>query len=165
MSASRSGRGRGTRAPTRVREGTATPPLTVLYVESSALVAAWLESDTAVKRALDAPGRRITSAITFTEARRAVLRARMTERITAAQAATALKGLPAQAARCQVVAVTEEVLLRAGQAFPVEPVRTLDAIHLATLELLALRPEATKVLTRDARVAANARALGYMVSD
>jgi predicted nucleic acid-binding protein len=164
MSPSRPVYRRGAGARKRVREQAAVPPLPLVYVESSALVAAWLESDEWAKRALNSPGRLVTSAITFTEARRAVLRARVAGRITAAQAASALDGLIRQSAQCQVVAVSEDVLARAGQAFPVEPVRTLDAIHLASMELLGVAPHFLSVVTRDARVADNARALGYAVS-
>ena len=50
--------------------------------------------------------------------------------------------------------------LRAGQAFPVEPVRTLDALHLASaLEFLVLFPD-LKVLSLDDRVLANLPQLG-----
>jgi len=60
--------------------------------------------------------------------------------------------------------VTRAVLLRAGRPFPIEPVRTLDAIHLATLETLGDTPQLISVITRDARVRENARALGYVVA-
>ena len=56
------------------------------------------------------------------------------------------------------------MLLRAGRPFPIEPVRTLDAIHLATLETLGDTPQLISVITRDARVRENARALGYVVA-
>jgi hypothetical protein len=55
------------------------------------------------------------------------------------------------------------VLTRAGRIFPVEPLRTLDAIHIATAELLGDPPQLITFVTRDERVAANARALGYSV--
>jgi predicted nucleic acid-binding protein len=45
--------------------------------------------------------------------------------------------------------------------FPAEPIRTLDAIHLATAELLGEAPQLVTIVTRDERVRANARALGY----
>ena len=47
--------------------------------------------------------------------------------------------------------------------FPVEPVRTLDAVHLATAELLGEPPALIVVVTRDIRVRENAQALGYAV--
>lgn len=55
------------------------------------------------------------------------------------------------------------MVTRAGQPFPVEPVRTLDAIHLATIQSLGETPQLVTVITRDQRVARNARALGYAV--
>ena len=58
------------------------------------------------------------------------------------------------------MSLTTGVLARAGRAFPVEPVRTLDAIHLATaLEFLAAFPDLA-ILALDRRVLANAIALG-----
>jgi hypothetical protein len=42
-------------------------------------------------------------------------------------------------------------------------VRTLDAIHLATLDVLNLGTDAIRVVTRDRRFAANASAMGYRV--
>jgi hypothetical protein len=62
------------------------------------------------------------------------------------------------------MAVTEEILKRVARPFPAEPVRTLDAIHLATLESLGETPQLVTVVTRDERVARNARALGYAVA-
>ena len=49
------------------------------------------------------------------------------------------------------------------KTFPVEPIRTLDALHLATAELLGESPQLVTILTRDSRVIDNARALGYAV--
>jgi hypothetical protein len=55
------------------------------------------------------------------------------------------------------------VLARAGRAFPIEPVRTLDAIHLATAELLGDPPALVTLITRDMRIRENATALGFSV--
>jgi predicted nucleic acid-binding protein len=133
------------------------------YIESSALVAALLEQDAEALAELRELGRRVASALTFAEATRAVLRARVTRRIAPADERAALRDLRAFERRCTVVAVTEDVLTRAGRPFPVEPIRTLDAIHLATIESLGVAPQLVTVLTRDQRVARNARVLGYAV--
>lgn len=66
--------------------------------------------------------------------------------------------------RCGVIAVTDAVLHRAGRPFPVEPIRTLDAIHLATAELLGEPPQLMTIVTRDVRVRDNAKALGYALA-
>jgi len=134
------------------------------YIESSALVAAILEHDAEALADLRELGRRVASALTFAEATRAVLRARVTRRISPAEERAVLRALRTFEHRCTVIAVTEAVLTRAGRPFPIEPVRTLDGIHLATLDLLGETPQLVTVVTRDKRVASNARALGYAIA-
>ncbi len=55
------------------------------------------------------------------------------------------------------------MLDRVRRPFPVEPIRTLDALHLATAERLGEPPPLVTIVTRDARVGENAKALGYPV--
>ena len=133
------------------------------YIESSALVAAMLEGDAAGRASIRAPGRRVTSSLTIAETTRAVLRARLSGRITAQQHRAALLTLQRLARRCYIVSVSEAILTRAGRPFPVEPIRTLDAIHLATAEALGDPPALVIIVTRDRRVRENATALGYPV--
>jgi predicted nucleic acid-binding protein len=113
--------------------------------------------------ALQAEGRIVTSALTFAEAARAILRARASGRLDPRSERAAVRGLQRFQRRCYVVAVTEAVLARVGRPFPFEPIRTLDAIHLASAELLGEPPQLITLVTRDARVRDNARALGYAV--
>ena len=61
------------------------------------------------------------------------------------------------------MAVTDAVLARVGRPFPVEPIRTLDAVHLATAEQLGEPPALVTIVTRDVRVRENALALGYAI--
>ena len=135
----------------------------VRYIESSTLVAALLERDALAMDALRESGRRVTSSLTFAEAGRAIVRARATGRLTPAEERAAVRALQVFERRCDVVAVTDAVLTRAGRPFPVEPIRTLDAVHLATAELLGEPPQLVTIVTRDIRVRDNARALGYAV--
>jgi predicted nucleic acid-binding protein len=137
--------------------------LSTRYIESSALVAALLERDTAARASIRAQGTRVTSALTLAEAARAILRARASGRLGEADERAATRGLQVFARRCDIVKVTDEVLARVGRPFPVEPIRTLDAVHLATAEALAEPPALVTIVTRDARVRDNARALGYAV--
>jgi predicted nucleic acid-binding protein len=134
------------------------------YIESSALLSAVLEGDEDVRADLEAEGRKVTSALTFAEAFRAIIRARAAGRLDADRERTAIEALQVFERRFDVMAVTDAVLTRAGRPFPVEPVRTLDAIHLATVELLGEPPQLMTVLTRDARVRDNAAALGYSIA-
>ena len=138
-------------------------PASIWYIESSALVAAFIEGDAAAQRAIRNPGRHVTSALTIAETHRAVIRARVDRRLSADSERALVRGLQTFARRCALIAVTDTILLRAGRPFPIEPVRTLDAIHLATLESLGEVPQLVTVVTRDVRVAENAQAFGYAV--
>jgi len=133
------------------------------YVESSALLAAILEDDDAAMASIRAPGQRITSALTLSEFSRAILRAQLSGRIDVQQQRTALLALTRFSRRCYIVNISDEILKRAGRPFPVEPIRTLDAIHLATAEALGEPPALTVIITRDLRIRDNAIALGYGV--
>ncbi len=138
--------------------------LSFLYIESSGLLAALLEHDASARAALRGPGRRVTSALTLAEAARGVLRARISGRLTSDEERSAIQALKTFERRCTIVSITDSVLTRAGRPFPVEPIRTLDAIHLATAELLGEAPQLVTVVTRDTRVRENAQALGYVVA-
>ncbi len=135
----------------------------VRYIESSALVAALLERDAKALKSLRAKTRRITSALTFAEAARTIVRACVGERLTSDEERAAVRALRRFERRCYVVAVTDDVLARVRRLFPVEPVRTLDAVHIATAESLGEPPQLITIVTRDNRVRENATALGYSV--
>ena len=126
-------------------------------------MAALLEHDPEALKSLRARTRRVTSALTLAEASRAIVRACVSERLTADQERGAVRGLRRFERRCYVVAVTEEVLARVRKPFPVEPVRTLDAVHIATAESLGEPPQLVTIVTRDSRVRDNAKAFGYAV--
>ena len=133
------------------------------YIESSALVAAVLEGDAAARASIRVQGQRVTSALTLAEASRAVLRARLTGRITTQQQRAALLALQRFTRRCHIVSITEEILHQAARPFPMEPIRTSDAIHLATAQALGDPPALVTIVTRDFRVRDNATALGHPV--
>ena len=135
----------------------------IKYIESSALVAALLERDADALKAVRNRGRKVTSALTIAETARAILRARVTARLTIDQERAAVRALRRFERRCFLVAVTDPILARVRRPFPVEPIRTLDAVHLATAELLGEPPPLVVVVTRDVRVRENAQALGYAV--
>lgn len=136
----------------------------IRYVESSALVAALLEHDWAALGPLPAETQHVTSALTLAEAGRAIIRARATGRLTPAEERAAVRALQTFERRCFILDVDRAVLARVRRPFPVEPIRTLDAVHLATTELLGEAPQLVTIVTRDARVRENAHALGYVVA-
>jgi hypothetical protein len=90
-------------------------------------------------------------------------RARLDRRLTAVQQAAALKFLDDALAAWHVLDLTEDVLALAQNAFPHEPVRTLDALHLASAVVLHRALGELRVLSLDERVRSNAKALGMAV--
>jgi predicted nucleic acid-binding protein len=135
----------------------------VRYLESSTVVAAVLDGERDAIQNLRGEGHRVASALTFAEARRAIVRARATNRISAAEERSALGRLGRFENRVDIIAIDDTVLKRLSRRFPVEPVRAMDGIHLATAEMLDESPQFVTIVTRDRRVRANAVALGFTV--
>lgn len=134
-----------------------------LYVESSAVLR-WLLSQAAgeeVRAALEAAVHLGASRITLLECERNIVRlASEGRRVKTASARAHLAELVEMIDFREVDA---PVLARAAQPFPVEPVRSLDAIHLATLlEFRQAIPDIA-LLSTDDRITRNARALGFRV--
>ena len=137
-----------------------------LYVESSA-VAAWLlaESRGAVVRDLLQQAETVfCSEIGLLECERALLRAESAGILSAAGAANQRAALNLEASYWTLLRIEEQVLERARRPFPVEPVRTLDALHLATLLVVRSIIADAELLSFDARVRANAEALGFRLA-
>ena len=61
--------------------------------------------------------------------------------------------------RVALIELTPSVLARALEPFPI-PVRTLYALHLATIEHLRSQPQSIELASFDERLLAGARALG-----
>jgi predicted nucleic acid-binding protein len=133
-----------------------------LFAESSALVAwlVWEEGGAGVLAWLRRARACWISALAPAECGRALERALAGRRIDAAYARAARRRLVRFAAGCRVIPVDEEILTRAGHAFPVEPIRTLDAVHLASWERAHGASPRLVMLSLDARVRENARLLG-----
>ncbi|HEX6850933.1 MAG TPA: type II toxin-antitoxin system VapC family toxin [Candidatus Polarisedimenticolaceae bacterium] len=136
--------------------------MTAVYLETSALLSWLLGEPEAGKVAgvVDAADAVVTSSLTFVEAERALSRA-VVERILREADARKLRGvLRRQRAGWIVMAITDPVLDRAGRTFPVEPLRTLDAIHLSTALAFTEAFAELKLVTFDRRIGENAGALG-----
>jgi predicted nucleic acid-binding protein len=138
--------------------------LRAVYLETSALGRALLHGDQEAYAVLQRVGghKLFTSALTFAELDRAILRQRREGKLDVARERAARRVLHAAEQRLHVMDVTADILARASRAFEVEPVRTLDAIHLATA--LAWDEGARgelAVFTRDPRVRDNAAAYGF----
>lgn len=133
-----------------------------LYVETSYLLRVILEGDDALRPALLGEGLH-TSALTLLEAARAIARARREGRLDAAGAREAGQRLATFERGCGIVALADDVLSKAREDFPEEPIRTLDAIHVASFRLLDEQLGGFEVASCDSRVRRNAAALGFAV--
>jgi hypothetical protein len=134
----------------------------ILYAESSAVLA-WLLDEPCGRQAaaaMDAAELVATSELTGVECARAIVRAASLGAITRQRALALVDDLSAWEAGCDRVALSDRVLDRARTPFPVEPLRSLDALHVASAALLHQSVGAVTVLSYDDRVRANARALG-----
>jgi predicted nucleic acid-binding protein len=65
--------------------------------------------------------------------------------------------------RLRLMELTPPVLARALQLFPA-PLRTLDALHLATIEFIRAQGETVELATYDNRLVEAAGALGIALS-
>jgi uncharacterized protein with PIN domain len=106
-----------------------------LYAESSAVLAWLLDEPSAptVRQLLGASEITVSSDLTLIECDRVLLRAVSLKELTEAEAADRRAHLAVAAAHWQVLRIAQEIVDRARQPFPGEPIRTLDAIHLASL--------------------------------
>jgi predicted nucleic acid-binding protein len=103
------------------------------------------------------------SGLTIVECERVLIRRTFLGEFTEADAASRLARLTAAASRWTVLHVAEPVLDRARRAFPSEPVRTLDAIHLSSaLAARAAVPDVA-ILALDEAIRRNGTALGFTV--
>ena len=105
-----------------------------LYAESSAVLA-WLldEPDgTFVRRTLAETQTVLASDLTLIECDRVLHRAATLGELTEAEVADRRAHLATAAAHWHVLRLGPEVVHRAREPFPGNPVRTLDAIHLAS---------------------------------
>lgn len=137
----------------------------IVYAEPSAVLS-WLlgeARDADVADELRKAEQVLVSDLLFVECDRACIRATELGFLTDQQAASVRQQLARTSAHWQVLRISSSVLERSRQPFPQEPVRTLDALHLASaLEARSALPEA-RVLSLDARVRQNAAKLGFEV--
>ena len=137
----------------------------MLYVDSSAALS-WLLDEVeaaAAGAALNGADRIATSALTLLECSRGLTRARTVGRITRERELSLQHTLNVAALNWDVLDITEDVLANARTEFPVEPVRSQDAIQLATAVQLQRELGDISMLCFDKRLSANALALGITV--
>lgn len=140
--------------------------MSTLYAESSAVLR-WVlgasDADRIERRLATAPAV-VTSELTSAEVGRSLQRLVATGQVDPEAGEGAWASYSVASQHWHVYSVGEPILLRVRQAFPREPVRTLDAIHLATAMHHALEVGAPIVLSVDLQVRANAQALGLAIA-
>lgn len=139
--------------------------MSTVYAESSAVLR-WLlgtEDATSLRDVLANARLVVTSALTSTEVARTLRRLVATGVIDTGASDDSWRRYAAASAHWHFYGVTDAVLARASQPFPREPVRTLDAIHLATAAMVSLEVTPPTVLSVDRSLRANAQALSMTV--
>lgn len=134
-----------------------------LYAESSAPLAWLLEQEHAelVAETLAQAELVVASDLTVIECDRVLIRAVALDALHESDAVDRQARLNAASERWTLLALDEEIIERARRPFPAEPVRTLDAIHLASA-LTARRAVADlAMLSLDGRVRQAAGRLGF----
>ena len=125
-----------------------------LYVETSAALRAVLEAGTTpvLERRMAGASLLVTSRLSLVEAARAILRLRALGRAAEERLADAGRQLDALWARCDVWELSREVCDLASQLAPAKPLRTLDALHLATYLVARRRIADIELETTDQRL-------------
>jgi predicted nucleic acid-binding protein len=127
-----------------------------LYLDTSAVLRAVLEHGTSpeVEARIAAAPALLTSRLSLVEASRALHRLRQLERVSEAKLADAEREINSLWARCDIWELTPAVCERARQVAPGKPLRTLDALHLATFVLAREKIDDLELVTVDDRLQA-----------
>ncbi|MBA7674868.1 hypothetical protein ES703_83093 [subsurface metagenome] len=136
--------------------------MSALYIETSAILS-WLFGEPDSHEVIDTINRHetvVSSVLSIVETGRALIRAEI-EGIINAGEHQRLKGLFTEhSISWAYLEINSSIRKRASQPFPVEPVRSLDAIHISTaIEFLQIYPDLV-VLSFDKRIVDNIVPLG-----
>jgi uncharacterized protein with PIN domain len=134
-----------------------------IYAESSAILA-WLLGEAAAPRVREVLGKAelvLASDLTLLECDRVLIRAVALGEIDEAQAADRRAHLNEAATNWHVLRLSLDIVDRARQAFPAEPIRTLDALHLAAALAARSNVARLELLSLDDRVRRAGQQLGF----
>ena len=136
-----------------------------LYAESSAVLAWLLDEDSAaeVRRLLGASDLIVASDLTLIECDRVLLRALALGELSEAEAADRRAHLATAASDWHTLRVAPEIVDRARRPFPGEPIRTLDAIHLASALAARAAVAGLGLLSLDERIRRAGSRLGLPI--
>jgi predicted nucleic acid-binding protein len=134
-----------------------------LYAESSAPLA-WLLGQEHGELVADVLARAelvIASDLTVIECDRVLIRASVRDELLESDVVDRQARLNAVSARWTLLGLDEEIIERARRPFPAEPVRTLDAIHLASAVTARKAVADLAMLALDGRIRTAAHRLGF----
>jgi predicted nucleic acid-binding protein len=134
-----------------------------VYAESSAVLA-WLLGEDGGHRVRDVLRRAdvvTASDLTLIECDRVLIRAVVLGEIDEAAAADRRGYLNAAAARWHVWRLSPDIVDRARSPFPAEPLRALDAIHLASALAVRSMIPGVELLSLDERIRKTGAQLGF----
>ena len=103
----------------------------------------------------------VASDLTLVECDRALVRGAATGVLVEIEAARRRARLEAAAARWVVLRLARETIERARRPLPAEPLRTLDALHLASALMARAAVPGLALLSLDERVRASGQGLGF----
>ena len=136
-----------------------------VYAESSAIVAWLLDEASAsdVRDILTDADAVVASDLTLIESDRVIVRAAVLGELTPAEAADRRAHLMTVASHWHLLRISPEIVERARRPFPNEPIRTPDAIHLASALVARGTLPGLNLLSLDERIRRAAQALGLRV--
>lgn len=137
-----------------------------LYADSSAVLA-WLLGEPhgqAVQHLLEDARMVVASDLTIVECDRTLIRARVAGDLSETQTGKLREGLARTAAGWHRLRLDRAVLERARHPFPREPLRTLDALHLASALVVREALPDLALLSLDRRIRAAGAELGLAVA-
>jgi predicted nucleic acid-binding protein len=134
-----------------------------IYAESSAVLAWLLGEDAAprVRAVLREAELVVASDLTLVECDRVLIRAVALEEIAEAAAADWRAHLNEAAAHWHVLRLSADIIHRARRPFPAEPIRTMDALHLACALAARSSVAGVEILTLDDRIRRAGEQLGF----
>jgi len=136
-----------------------------IYAESSAVLA-WLLGEAEgeeIRRHLAGAEEVFTSVLTLVETDRVLIHAQVVEGVKEVDVVDRRRALARASRHWHLMQLHEEILDRARRPFPGEPVRTLDALHLASvLVARAIVPELA-VLSLDSTIRRASDDLGFEI--
>jgi hypothetical protein len=134
-----------------------------VYAESSAVLV-WLLGEPGALRVREVlSGSELVTAsdLTLIECDRVLIRAVVLGEIDEASAADRRAHLNAAVAHWHICRLSADIVDRARRPFPIEPIRALDAIHLASALAVRAMVPGVKLLSLDDRIRRAGEQLGF----